>query len=85
MPATVRPVTRLEAERTGVLVLRAWLEPDGPPVRVRLTGRLDVRSTDETSVTVAGAGAASKIVHDWLLLLERAPTVVEPGAHPSLD
>jgi hypothetical protein len=61
-----------EAERTGVLVLSAWLEPDGPPLRVRITGRLGVDAREETSVTVAGAHAASEIVREWLVRLESA-------------
>jgi hypothetical protein len=72
-------VSSQEAERTGVLVLRAWIEPHGPPLRVRITGRLDVHAADETSVTVAGAEVASRIVHDWLLQLEQPTAVAENG------
>jgi hypothetical protein len=55
------------------------MEPHGPPLRVRITGRLDVHATDETSVTVAGAEVASKLVRDWLLRLEGAPAIGDPG------
>ena len=63
-------MTDQDAERSGILVLNAWLEVHGPPLRVRITGRLGVDPDDETSVTVAGAEAAAEIVHDWLTQLE---------------
>jgi hypothetical protein len=72
-------VASQEAERTGVLVLRAWVEAHGPPLRVRITGRLDVHAPDETSVTVAGAEVASQIVHEWLLRFESPQTAAGPG------
>jgi hypothetical protein len=59
-----------KAERTGVLVVSAWLEPDGPPLRVRITGRLGVDPDGESSVVVAGAEAATGVVRDWLVSLE---------------
>jgi hypothetical protein len=59
-----------KAERTGVLVVSAWLEPDGPPLRVRITGRLGVDAPEESSVVVAGAEAATGVVRDWLVSLE---------------
>jgi hypothetical protein len=61
-----------EAERTGVLVVSAWLESHGPPLRVRITGRLGLEASEETSVVVAGAEAASGVVRDWLVQLEGA-------------
>jgi hypothetical protein len=65
------------AERASVLVLNAWLEPHGPPLRVRITGRVDVHAAEDTSVTVAGAEDASKIVHDWLVQLENPSAMPE--------
>jgi hypothetical protein len=59
-----------ESERTGVLVVSAWLESHGPPLRVRITGRLGLDADEETSVVVAGAEEASGIVRDWLVRLE---------------
>jgi hypothetical protein len=59
-----------EDERTSVLVLRAWLEQEGTPVRVRITQRLDLRSSEEQSWVVVGAEAASGAVRAWLLELE---------------
>jgi hypothetical protein len=70
-------MARQAAERASVLVLRAWLEPHGPPLRVRITGRVDVQAAEDTSVTVAGAEAASKLVRDWLLRLEARSTIIE--------
>jgi hypothetical protein len=63
-------VANQDVERSGILVLNAWLEMHGPPLRVRITGRLGVDAAEETSITVAGAEAASAIVHEWLVRLE---------------
>jgi hypothetical protein len=57
-------------ERTGVLVLTAWLEQRGAPLRVRISERVDVRSTEERSVLVAGAESAAGTVRDWLIRFE---------------
>jgi hypothetical protein len=66
-------VANQDAERSAILVLNAWLEVHGPPLRVRITGRIGVDATEETSVTVAGTEAASEIVRDWLVRLEDPP------------
>lgn len=71
-------------ERTGVLVLRAWLEQHGAPLRVRITERLELLSAEERSRTVVGADAAAEAVRDWLLHLEGlAATGTPPPANPS--
>jgi hypothetical protein len=57
-------------ERTGVLVLKAWLEHQGSTLRVRITERRDIRSAEERSLLVAGAEAAASAVRDWLLRFE---------------
>jgi hypothetical protein len=44
----------------------------------RITGRVDVRSDDETSITVAGSADAADAVRDWLVEFERAPSEAEP-------
>jgi hypothetical protein len=45
-------------EPTGVLVLRVWREPDLPgTLRVRITTRLDVASSAESSETFDVKGA----------------------------
>ena len=57
-------------ERSGALVLKAWLEHKGAPLRVRITERMDLRSSEEQSLFVAGAEAAANAVRDWLLRFE---------------
>jgi len=53
-------------ERTGVLVIRVWVEDHSGPMRARITGRLDVHEGPETTVTAAGAQAATVVVRNWL-------------------
>ena len=52
-------------ERTGVLVIRVWVESGAGPIRARITGRVDVLEGLETTVTVAGAQAAIDVVGEW--------------------
>jgi hypothetical protein len=59
------------AERTGVLVIRAWKSPDRPELLARITGRLDLSTREETTETAAGAQAAARIAADWLAAFER--------------
>lgn len=59
-----------QRERTGLLVLRAWLEPGNTPLRVRITGRMDVRAPGERSWMCVGPEAASSAVRAWLLEFE---------------
>ena len=67
-------------ERTGVLVLTAWLEQQGTPLRVRITERTDLRSVEESSRLIVGAEATSSAVRDWLLTLESdAPQPSSPN------
>jgi hypothetical protein len=71
-------------ERTGVLVLRAWVEQQGSPLRVRITERIDLRSSEERSLLVVGVEAATTAVHDWLLRFESesTPSTHDPGWRP---
>jgi hypothetical protein len=59
------------AERTGVLVIRAWISPDRRELTARITGRRDVSDPEETSETAAGAEAAARVAADWLAAFER--------------
>lgn len=58
-------------ERTGVLVIRAWMTPEQRELVARLTGRTDVTTSNETSVTASGVEAAARIAGDWLAAFER--------------
>jgi hypothetical protein len=58
-----------DPERTGVLVIRAWIEPAPPGLMVRLTGCLDVLAEDDAtnvSEVVYGVEAALAWVGVWL-------------------
>lgn len=74
-------------ERTGTLVIRAWLESSRSELIARITGRADVLSgEDETSVTVVGSEAATEVVRDWLVEFEQrtgeAELPADPGDRP---
>jgi hypothetical protein len=73
-PRDGRSVKHREEEQTGVLVVRVWFEQRCPQIRARLIGRLDVRSGEETSVTVVGVEAATTVVRDWMGVFERQST-----------
>ena len=60
------------SERAGVLVIRAWVEPEDATLRARITGRLDVAVSHETSYAVLGVDSAAEVVRDWLEQVERA-------------
>jgi hypothetical protein len=59
------------SERTGVLVLRAWIERDPDVVRARITGTLDLLAEDEWSATAAGVDGICSVVRGWLERFER--------------
>jgi hypothetical protein len=59
------PSTR---ERTGVLVVRVWLEPDDPPrFRARVTSAYGVDGTGERGDVFASAEAVLSFVSAWLM------------------
>jgi hypothetical protein len=60
------------SERAGVLVIRAWLEPEDMTLRARITGRLDVAVAQEMSCAVLGVDSATEVVRSWLQEFERA-------------
>jgi hypothetical protein len=58
-----------QRERTGVLVVRVWIEADDDGLRARLTGSLDIAQPDEEASRVAGSiDEIVAIVRDWLEL-----------------
>ena len=63
------------ADRTGVLVVRVWIENGQALLRARITGRLDVGRDDEMTTVVAGAQAAAAAVGRWLDEFERGTSL----------
>jgi hypothetical protein len=55
-----------EHERTGVLIVRAWMARGSRTLLARITGRPNVDVEEETTATVAGPDAAAEYVRDWL-------------------
>ena len=56
----------LPSERTGVLVIRAWIEGEPRSLRLRITRTLDISSRDEESTTAASVEEACDVVRRWL-------------------
>jgi hypothetical protein len=55
------------AERTGVLVIRAWIEVNGEArLRARITRVLDTESREEIASVVATRDEITSTVADWL-------------------
>jgi hypothetical protein len=63
-------VTPLPAERTGVLVIRAWIESGGEnALRARITSTLDVTEQDEVAIVASTPQAVMEAVAAWLCAL----------------
>ena len=59
-------MTTAPAERTGVLVIRAWVEGDPPGLRLRITFTDDIATRREDSVVGASVDEAVEIARCWL-------------------
>lgn len=60
----------LPAERTGVLVIRAWIESGGEnALRARITSTLDVAERGEVSTVASTPEAVTAAVAGWLRAL----------------
>ena len=60
------------SERTGVLVIRAWVSPEQRGPIARITGRMDVQKPAETSQTVVGVEAVTRVAREWMSAFEGA-------------
>jgi hypothetical protein len=69
-------VPTVPPERTGVLVIRAWIEGERPSLRLRITWTLDVSDPVEQSATTTSVEEACAVVRRWLEGFEaEAPSV----------
>jgi hypothetical protein len=59
-------VATVPAERTGVLVIRAWIEGDPPSLRLRITQTDDIVSRREETRVAASIDEAVDIARSWL-------------------
>jgi hypothetical protein len=55
-----------QAERTGVLVVRIWIEGENNGLRARLTGTQDITRGEETTFTAGTADEVVEIVRAWV-------------------
>jgi hypothetical protein len=70
------------AKRTGVLVIRAWLE-DGSEqdaLRVRITETLDISTADRVERAAASGEDVLKTVGDWLRAFVEVPSTPRKSA-----
>jgi hypothetical protein len=67
-------------ERTGVLIVRAWIEPNaGRAFRARITRTLDVASREESVTAAATPEDVTRVLNEWLeaFLLAASDEVTE--------
>ena len=60
-------------ERSGVLVVRAWVEGAPPQLKARLTHTTDVHRHEEKSTTVSSARGIHDEIDRWLTALQQEP------------
>jgi hypothetical protein len=66
-------VAALPAERTGLLVIRAWIEENGEVrLRARITRMVDVAAREQISTVVATPEEITGAVVEWLERFLRA-------------
>jgi hypothetical protein len=66
-------VAALPAERTGLLVIRAWIEENGDVrLRARITRMVDVAAREQISTVVATPEEITGAVAEWLETFLRA-------------
>jgi len=57
----------MASERTGLLVIRTWVEPGSSrPLRAQVRLTRDVSAGFERTLTLARADAVSAVVQEWL-------------------
>jgi hypothetical protein len=69
-------VPTISSERTGVLIIRAWVEGDPPTLRLRITRTDDLTASDEESTVTASVEEAVDVVRRWLEGFARGDEVV---------
>jgi hypothetical protein len=63
-------------ERSGVLVVRAWIEGDPAQLKARITHTIDLAQRELESATVSSGEAIQAEVRRWLDALESGPPPV---------
>ena len=53
-------------DRTGVMVVRIWIDGTGKQIRARLTETLDITSHEERTQAAASVDEVLAIVREWL-------------------
>lgn len=64
------------SERSGVLVVRAWIEGDPSQLKARLMYTVDLAQREPESVTASSAEEIQAAVGRWLDTLQAGPSPV---------
>jgi hypothetical protein len=66
------PVPVPQTERTGVLVIRAWIETNGEErLRARITQTIDIDQREQSSTIAATPDEITKAVSLWISALTK--------------
>ena len=65
-------------DRSGILIVRAWLEGRGPAIRVRITSVRDVAGGEHAVAHAATVEEATQVVSLWLRDFEGGDPPVTP-------
>ena len=60
-------------ERSGVLVVRAWIEGCPPQLKARITHSIDLAQREPESATVSSARGIHDEIDRWLAALQQTP------------
>ncbi len=57
----------IPTSRTGLFIIRAWLDPDSSsPLRVQMTVKDDVNESTQSQTTITDATGVCQAVEKWL-------------------
>ena len=63
----MRTVRRMPSHRTGLLIIRAWLEPGSTePLRAQIRVTSDISTGIERTVALAESDTVMELVDEWL-------------------
>jgi hypothetical protein len=66
------------SHRTGLLIIRAWLEPGSTePLRAQIRVTSDISTGIERTVALAESDTVADLVHEWLQSMVEAGKTVD--------
>lgn len=74
-------MTAIDEERAGVMILRAWVEPDHEDrLRVRIIQRVLGEAVGPAVLACTSIDEVCTVIRAWLLDLEGSPEPFQPSA-----